>query len=106
MMMHVLRDGRPVPESDPLAWGQWYGVIANRRVDETYVGPVRVSTVFLGLDHGHGPGPPLFFETMVFGKDDYEEEMDNLTRRYTTLDEARAGHREVVEQLKARERTP
>lgn len=34
--------------------------------DETIKG-VRVSTVFLGLDHGWGGGPPLVFETMVFG---------------------------------------
>lgn len=30
--------------------------------------PVSVSTVFLGMDHRHfGEGPPILFETMVFG---------------------------------------
>lgn len=28
---------------------------------------VTVSTVFLGLDHNFGDGPPLLFETMIFG---------------------------------------
>jgi hypothetical protein len=31
-------------------------------------GNIGISTVFLGLDHRHfGDGPPLLFETMVFG---------------------------------------
>lgn len=52
-----------------------------------------VSTVFLGLDHQWGEGPPLLFETMVFPEcEDYE--------RYATWDEAVAGHDQVVaEQL-------
>jgi len=41
---------------------------AQRRVRLDTVGPMTVSTVFLGLDHNYGPeGPPLLFETMVFG---------------------------------------
>jgi len=55
-------------------------------------GDVFVSTVFLGLDHGFGrPGPPILFETMVFGgpMDDYQE-------RYATWDEAEAGHERIV----------
>jgi hypothetical protein len=54
-------------------------------------GRVRVSTVFLGLDHGHGyPGheqTPVVFETMVFtGTRSLAQE------RYCTWAEAEAGH--------------
>jgi hypothetical protein len=36
---------------------------------------VKVSTVFLGLDHSWGGGAPLVFETMIFGGEhsDYQE---------------------------------
>lgn len=47
-----------------------------------------VSTVFLGCDHNwSGEGPPVLFETMVFGGPLDEEQV-----RYCTLAEARAGH--------------
>lgn len=51
-----------------------------------------VSTVWLGLDHRFGDGPPLIFETMVFAT----STRDELTRRYSTEQEAREGHAEVV----------
>jgi len=52
----------------------------------------RVSTVFLGLDHGWARGlHPVLFETMIFGgpEDDFQE-------RYCTYDEAFKGHIEAV----------
>lgn len=52
----------------------------------------RVSTVWLGIDHSFTPdGPPLIFETMVFGGP-----MDMYTRRYSTQAQALAGHDETV----------
>ena len=62
------------------------------RVDETMVGHLRVSTVFLGLDHQwHPDGPPLLFETMIFdgSEDEYQE-------RCSTWDEAVQMHAEAV----------
>jgi hypothetical protein len=53
-----------------------------------------VSTVLLGMNHGFG-GVPLIFETMVFsasGNGDF-------CQRYSTLQEARQGHAEVVARL-------
>ncbi len=61
------------------------------------VGDKRVSTVFLGLDHQYGDGPPLLFETMVFPKDSYS---DLYCERYSTYDEAEAGHAKAVQGLK------
>ncbi len=58
----------------------------------------RVSTVFLGLDHRFGgDGPPILFETMIFGPDDTDE---RYTDRYCTYAEALAGHAKAVELAK------
>lgn len=53
-----------------------------------------VSTVFLGLDHQYGDGPPLLFETMVFGGP-----LDHEMNRYSTWNEAEKGHQEMVERV-------
>ncbi len=57
----------------------------------------RVSTVFLGLDHGYNSDVPILFETRVQSTYDcpYNEEME----RYATYDEARAGHEKWVKCL-------
>ncbi len=49
-------------------WGAWFEKIENRRVAETKVCGFQVSTVFLGVDLGPGEGPPVLWETMVFGE--------------------------------------
>ena len=49
-----------------------------------------VSTVFLALDHRHGEGPPLLFETMVFPSEGQWSEL--AADRYSTHEEALAGH--------------
>ena len=62
-------DGKvPVPCEDLLTWAHWIETDANRIVKQEYVGPVWVSTVFLGLDHNflRPNGPPMLFETMLF----------------------------------------
>jgi len=56
-----------------------------------------VSTVWLGIDHRIGNGPPLIFETMVFDqRDDAESWSDVYCERYTTEDAARAGHDQAL----------
>jgi len=70
----------------------------NERVAETTVknetGEYWISTVDLGLDHSFGEGPPLWYETMIFPKGEWG---DLYCARYTTRDEAIAGHKYVVE---------
>lgn len=57
---------------------------------------VRVSTVWLGLDHNFEPdGPPLIFETMVFGGP-----LADYQWRYATEAEAVAGHDQVVAKVR------
>jgi hypothetical protein len=70
----------------------------------------RLSTVWLGLDHGM-LGPPLFFETMRFTHDtggdplDFPTpEGDELVRqlRYGSEEEARAAHYGILRRLRIR----
>jgi hypothetical protein len=57
---------------------------------------VRISTVFLGLDQNFlTSGPPILFETMVFGGP-----YNGLTRRYPTWSRSVRGHRKIVKLLK------
>lgn len=63
----------------------------DRVVKQDVIKGVRVSTIFLGLDHSFSPAGPLhIFETMVFGG-----EFDRECWRYSTWEEAETGHEEV-----------
>lgn len=67
------------------------------RVAATRVGGIRVSTVFLALDHNFGgKGPPVLFETMIFGARGRWAEFQT---RYCTEAEALAGHAMYVEAI-------
>lgn len=57
-----------------------------------------VSTVWLGLDHQFGSGPPLIFETMVFVVlPSGEWNMSEIDcGRYSTEEEALAGHERMA----------
>jgi hypothetical protein len=52
-----------VPCINMLDWARWFEE-ADRQVGLTEIGPLTVSTVFLGLDFGFG-GKPRLFETMI-----------------------------------------
>jgi hypothetical protein len=105
MGKYRLEGTTPVLEPDLMAWARWYETANDeRRVAEAIFGPpgaeesIRVSTVFLGIDHQWGNGPPMLFETMVFADG---SEMDLECERYATWDEAMAGHLAMVERVKA-----
>ena len=53
-----------------------------------------VSTVWLGLDHSFGEGPPLIFETMVFPKKGDYGDLD--MERYSTEEKSKIGHTKMV----------
>ena len=55
---------------------------------------VRVSTVFLGLDHSFGGPRPILFETMAF-----VDNKDVGCERYSTWAEAKAGHQRWVKKI-------
>lgn len=74
-----------------------------KRVASDHVGPYWVSTVWLGMDHGWGQGPPLIFETMVFAADHDERTLgpDLDLHRWSTEEAALRGHAEVVTLVRA-----
>jgi len=82
-----------IPCNDLNEFAESFG-FDERRVDSTKIGSILVSTVFLGLDHQFGDGPPLLFETMVFGGV-YDQKMN----RYTTWEQAEAGHKEMADKV-------
>ena len=89
-------DHNPYEADDLMDWAKAFEE-CDRRVGDDEVGEVRVSTIFLALDHSFGSGPPLLFETMVFGPESHPlvGEMD----RYETWDQAEAGHKAMLARL-------
>ena len=85
-------DGEPVPEPNMNAYMAFVKEHRIQKKDFLADG-TEISTVFLGIDHQYGDGPPLVFETMVFASADSGIEQD--CRRYTTRDEAMAGHEDM-----------
>jgi hypothetical protein len=100
-MDHYILDGHtPVPV-DLMTWARWFeesrteaDARITRRVAGDEIGPYFVSTVFLGVNHQYGSGPPLLFETMVFRDGD-----DVLCWRYSTWAQAEEGHGKIVDGL-------
>lgn len=92
-------DGDAVPTDDAIEWGHWFET-ANRTVsndlDEGDDGKtIRVSTVFLGLDHNFGAdGPPVLWETLVFGG-----VLDGEMMRYSSKEAAAAGHQAICRRV-------
>ncbi len=95
MVAYYILDGKNVVPADAVTWARWFEKAADKRVvAKTVIGDKRVSTVFLGNDHGYGGGPREIFETMVFGNDDW---LDEYCERYATWKEAEAGHAKAIE---------
>jgi hypothetical protein len=100
--------GEPVIERDLFKWGEWLEeavTTGSRHLAEDTIGPYRVSTVFLGLDHAYGNGPPVLWETIIFGTEEEMEIIPGKKRRYrktvdqfryTSKAEALAGHARAV----------
>lgn len=77
---------------------QWSALIADlaykRVAYTTLVDGTEISTVWLGMNHRFlGEGPPVIFETMIFGSTALAEEQ----WRYATEMQARDGHQHAVD---------
>lgn len=113
---YYILEGHKPKAVDSMTWGEWFAT-AERHVRKTDIKVpawkfglgkllkikkwelVNISTVFVGIDHRFDVGgPPLLFETMVFGG-----EYDQYTERYSTWDEAEEGHKEIVRRVFERE---
>lgn len=98
--MYILDGKRAVPCDDLDMWASALEKSykdGSRQVGDDTVGDVRVSTVFLGIDHNHWKDrAPLLFETMVFGGT-----LDGEQDRCSTWEEAEAQHKALVERVRA-----
>lgn len=73
MSKYILNEhGEPVMEPDLMKWWKWLQALDNRRIAKTECGPYVISTLFLGLDHAFGGGPPILWESMAFLKKDWD----------------------------------
>lgn len=100
MLHYYDREGNPIEDfftftlnhADPA-----YAIVAQDKLENGYL----VSTIWLGHDMRgllvEGAGKPLIFETMVFRRSEVLNE-----GRYSTEEESKAGHLEVIELYKNR----
>jgi hypothetical protein len=92
------KDGAPMSRR---LWAKRFEDMAYRRIGLENVGKYEVSTVWLGVNHNFAAElPPLIFETMVFDVSGDRRFKDLYCERYSTEDQALAGHQAVVKALK------
>jgi hypothetical protein len=91
----------PQPCEDLTEWARFYESDRRRVAQDLDEGNdadgtrVRVSTVFLGLDHNYfGKGPPILWETLVFGG-----VLDGEMDRYTSREAALRGHQAMCQRV-------
>jgi hypothetical protein len=104
------------PDGRELTISEWDELFARRREDmssdswwrrETVISDqLRVSTVWLGLNHNFGDGPPLYWETMIFfattPDDIYPDHHPGRDQwRYSSRQAALDDHERIVTALRA-----
>lgn len=100
MNKYILNEtGKPTREPDLMKWAYWFEETDNRRILDTYVGDLWVSTIFLAVDHSFGAGPPVLWETMVFDQKGKEKACDRCAG---SLEQAEAMHALMVRKLERR----
>ncbi len=88
--------GNPIPCSDFSKWAEWFEKSEDRVVAATEFSWGTVSTVFLGVNHAWDDGPPILWETMIFGGP-----LDELqTRCSGNREQAQAMHEEMLNKFK------
>jgi hypothetical protein len=91
--LYILDENHDViPITDEYEWFKWFSHF-DRIVATTGNDQIIVSTVFIGINYNFiGEGPPLVFETMVFGG-----KYDGGQLRYSTWKDAETGHKEIAD---------
>ncbi len=93
MLRFFDKQGRPISSEQ---WSDYLCDPDYQIINQTCGCGKMVSTVWLGLDHSHGTGKPVIFETMVFGSNGPGDELDCV--RYSSLEEAVAGHERLAKE--------
>jgi hypothetical protein len=92
------RQGEPL---DTLEYGALCKFHSYKRVDESRIGDLWISTVWIGMDMAFWTEDPVIFETMVFSEVDPDSMHPELAAyveaymRYRTEEEALRGHAAV-----------
>jgi hypothetical protein len=98
ILYYILDDQHNPVEADLYWYAAFMQDPKNRVVQQDRIGEVKISTVFLGLDHRSSfdtESLPILFETMVFGGPN-----DGHQERYCTWNDAYAGHLKTVDFVK------
>ena len=97
-MWYILNSNHDIIQVDAERCAEWFSAdnfSDNRRVGLDYIGSFRVSTVFLGIDHGFGDDTHVLFETTVFK----DINSDLFHKRYKTWDDSVEGHAKTIESI-------
>lgn len=97
-LYYYLNDDKTYRPGTLEEWSSQFERMDNH-IAEDIIDGRHISTIWLGLDHNHFGGRPLVFETMVFDKPDSGH--DIYCQRYSTYEEAMAGHQEAVNWVNA-----
>jgi len=97
---YILNEREPVLCDDLALWKTWMQSperwVQDTLISDAHDNPVRICTVFLGVDTSFGLDPPVLFETMVLGG-----VCDRELYRYCTWEDAKYGHAAVVWRVKS-----
>lgn len=93
--IYYILEGKNIVPCDMFTWAKFFENSKNRTICVEEINNIKISTVFLGLDHGWGSDIPVLFETMVFGG-----ALDGEMERYHTYDEAEEGHKKMVDRVR------
>lgn len=98
-MWYILDENNKPIKSSVLEAMQWMeDNLDKKAVKQESISDVRISTVFLGLDHSFpwdNENKPVLWETMIFGG-----EHDQNQYRYTSYEEALEGHQRAIDLVK------
>lgn len=81
-------------------WSKFFGDFDKRVVKQDTVNGVFISTVFLGLDHGHNSDKLLLWETMCFSDN---QNYEGYQERYSSYEDALKGHVFALSMIRAKE---
>jgi len=99
------KNGKPKPEPDLMKWARWIESEKGIRiVKQEDIDDIKVSTVFLGLNHNFcGTGAPILWETMIFCSGKYKDhKMDQEQDRCSgTRKQALAMHEEMCARVRS-----
>ncbi len=100
---YILNDkGEPVPCQDLTEWAKWIGStkgFAKRFVKDETIDGIRVSTIFLGMDHRFAEGDPILWETMLFAEADGHYLHQYQDRCGGTREQAEAMHEKAKQKI-------